>query len=80
MTVVNLYFTLYYFYIFVRFMTYSTSCCLVMVSGIHGMYIVLYCIVSILCMQLSDTTVTVPLSQMRQLLCQYAAFLSNIWQ
>jgi len=44
MTVVNVYFTLY-FYIFVCFMTCSTSYCLVTVSGIHGMYIVLYCIV-----------------------------------
>jgi len=41
MTVINAYFTLYYFYIFVCFMTCSTSYCLVTVSGIHGMYIVL---------------------------------------
>jgi hypothetical protein len=53
MTVVNAYFTLYYFYIFVCFVTCSTPYCLVTVSGIHGMYIVLYCIV-LYCKHVTD--------------------------
>jgi hypothetical protein len=45
MTVINVCFTLYYFYIFLCLMTCSTSYCLVTVSGIPGMYSALYCIV-----------------------------------
>ena len=43
MTVVNVYFTLYCFYIFVCLITCCTFYCLVTVSGIPGMYSALYC-------------------------------------
>ena len=42
MTVVNVYFTLYIFIYLYVFMTCFTSYCPVTVSGIHGIYIVLY--------------------------------------